>query len=396
MHYFDYLDSRTFDKVFFKKPSNLYSLDDDQMKKYALGATLYIPATRGDLSSIVIQNKYPEMKSLVVCLEDAIKDDEVVSSESTLINELSKIQKAIASNKLISSTIPLIFIRIRNYQHLNTFSKRLNKFRDIVSGFVLPKFDVDNGQKYMDCVSQLNKDSKKKYWFMPILESKAIIYAESRNSILESIIKILDPFSEDILNVRIGATDLCSHYGVRRSKDTTIYQIQVINQCISDVLNFFSRADSEYILSGPVWEYFPERKKGVNILSMITPSNHIGDLCNYKRPTYENEGHLNAFVQEIILDKENGFIGKTVIHPSQILLVNALYVVTHEEFLDACAILGEDSGGVFSSQYRNKMNEAKPHGLWAKKIINRANVYGVFNKGYDYISLLEGQREKIR
>ncbi len=67
---------------------------------------------------------------------------------------------------------------------------------------------------------------------------------------------------------------------------------------------------------------------------------------------------MDGLIREIILDKENGFIGKTVIHPTHLIMVNALYVVTHEEYLDAYGILEENSsGGVFKSTYENKMNE---------------------------------------
>ena len=34
------------------------------------------------------------------------------------------------------------------------------------------------------------------------------------------------------------------------------------------------------------------------------------------------------------------------------------------------------------------MNEIKPHTNWAKKILKRAEVYGVFNEGSDFVSLL--------
>jgi citrate lyase beta subunit len=45
------------------------------MKKvspYALGASLYMPATRPDLLAVVRGEKLPHLRSLVICLEDAV------------------------------------------------------------------------------------------------------------------------------------------------------------------------------------------------------------------------------------------------------------------------------------------------------------------------------------
>ena len=39
---------------------------------YALGATLYMPATRADILDVVFGEKIQGLRSLVVCLEDAV------------------------------------------------------------------------------------------------------------------------------------------------------------------------------------------------------------------------------------------------------------------------------------------------------------------------------------
>ena len=69
-----------------------------------------------------------------------------------------------------------------------------------------------------------------------------------------------------------------------------------------------------------------------------------------------------------MLDRANGLIGKTVIHPSHVPVVHALSVVTHEEYGDALGVLAAEAGGggVPRSAYRNKMNEANPHRAWAR------------------------------
>lgn len=49
--------------------------------------------------------------------------------------------------------------------------------------------------------------------------------------------------------------------------------------------------------------------------------------------------YLDGLIREVALDKENGIVGKTIIHPSHILPVQSLYAVTHEEFVDATHVL---------------------------------------------------------
>lgn len=63
------------------------------------------------------------------------------------------------------------------------------------------------------------------------------------------------------------------------------------------------------------------------------------------------------------------FKGKSIIHPSQINLVNKSYIVSYSDYKDACNILNTDgTGGVFKSKDGNRMNEVKPHTTWAKRI----------------------------
>ena len=94
-----------------------------------------------------------------------------------------------------------------------------------------------------------------------------------------------------------------------------------------------------------------------------------------------------------MLDKVNGLTGKTIIHPEHIAPVQALYAVTHEEYSDARAIMhhGED-GGIVKSTYQNKINEVKPHGRWAKKIMIMSEIYGVLKENYDYVDIIYAKR----
>ena len=57
-----------------------------------------------------------------------------------------------------------------------------------------------------------------------------IIQKETRMEELMAIKNLLDRYKNNILNVRIGATDFCGLYGIRRSIDTTVYDIAGIKR----------------------------------------------------------------------------------------------------------------------------------------------------------------------
>ncbi len=92
-------------------------------------------------------------------------------------------------------------------------------------------------------------------------------------------------------------------------------------------------------------------------------------------------------LREVVLDKANGFVGRTVIHPTHVIYVNALQAVTKEEYTDAVNILKNEKGGVFKGESGNKMNEVKPHTNWATNIYMRGRAYGVIENESSYIDL---------
>ena len=79
------------------------------------------------------------------------------------------------------------------------------------------------------------------------------------------------------------------------------------------------------------------------------------------------------------LDKLNGFIGKTVIHPKQIPVVNDMLRVTSKDYEDAKTILNWGNSGlqVGKSFGGERMNEVRTNYNWAKKIILLSELYGI-------------------
>jgi citrate lyase beta subunit len=100
--------------------------------------------------------------------------------------------------------------------------------------------------------------------------------------------------------------------------------------------------------------------------------------------------------EEVQLDLLNGFNGKTCIHPSQIDIVNAAYVVSKETYDDARLIVGKsvENNGVLQSPTRNKMNEVKPHSNWAFKILAQAEIYGVLKENVTSLEFLQYIKSK--
>ena len=92
---------------------------------------------------------------------------------------------------------------------------------------------------------------------MPVIESGAVLYAETRVDELTRLRALLHRDRRRILAVRLGATDLCALYGLRRSPDLSIYDVKVVSGLIADVVNVLGRADGTgFTVTGPVWEYF--------------------------------------------------------------------------------------------------------------------------------------------
>ncbi len=361
---------------------------DADILEYALGATLYMPATRENIDKIILEKKFPELSSLVICLEDAIGDQEIETAEANLIEALEKINNSIERNEFDKNALPLLFIRTRNAEHLLSLIEKVTKYSQWITGFVFPKFDETNGEAYLKNLDYVNNKYNTRFLCMPILESKSIIFKETRLEVLLYLSKLFVEHREKIINLRVGATDFSSYFGLRRNRDFTVYDIHVIRDCITDIINVFARNGESFTISGSVWEYFDNSERILKPrLRSTLFEEHLGVEGRVVRGELLKK-NLDGFIREILLDKENGMIGKTVIHPSHISIVNSLYVVRKEEYLDAISILENNNCGVYKSVYNNKMNEIKPHTNWAKKILKRAEVYGVFNEGSDFVSLL--------
>lgn len=357
MRYFDYIDEENLNRIFLKKPCDFNNNTDRDILKYALGAFLYVPATQYNMIYKSITGQVRGVRPLAICLEDAVG----VNGEKEAIENLKSVLEDLSNNRISNiGELPLIFIRIRNVEQLDKIKNILIKNKNVITGILIPKA---NGVLIEECINVLDSVDIKNMYLIPIIESKEFIHKESKENSFKELYKVLLRYKSKILNIRIGVTDILGMYGIRRSKYFSIYDNLICSTFINDIINYLNREELDIPISGGVSELF--------------------DM--------ENEEVKNKYLKEILLDKFHGLVGKTVIHPNQIPLVQALCTVTYEDYEDAITILEnkESKFGVNKGIYGTRMNEINPHLLWAKKIIILSQIYGVLNEGVEYDELFK-------
>ena len=317
----------------------------DIAENYSVGALLYAPALHNGIARLIEEGRVRPPYSIALCLEDAIADDAVEAAEAQLIGTFAKISRI---SEMDSHYIPRLFVRVRTANQLLSVYDRLKDYRSLLCGFIIPKYATDNAQRYHDAMRAVNVGAEKPVYMMPILESRELI-GSGRPAVLHELRGMVDSMQDLVLNVRVGGNDFCNYFGLRRPVYCPIYELSVIRSTIEDILTVFS---TDYIVSAPVWEYFA----GGN-----------------------DDAWLRGLRRELMLDRLNGFIGKTAIHPSQIpAIVESLQVDPHD-YTDAMTILEWDENqlGVGKSQASNRMNEVKCHRNWAEKTRMLASIYGI-------------------
>jgi citrate lyase beta subunit len=390
MKLFSDLSEEALNEFFYVQPQSFSNNTEKDLLSYALGATLYMPATRKTIYYDIVIKKYPSLTSIVLCLEDSIGDHEVDQAEQNLLNELNKLDHDIKNETFSADDLPLLFIRIRDKDQFQRLIMKMKHLLPLLTGIVIPKFDSKTSQDLFKQIDDLNHAGNHLY-VMPILETGRVLHKETRLGELMAIKSLLDQYRENILNIRIGATDFCGLYGIRRNSDTTVYDIAVIRDCIADIVNVFSRAESPYVISGPVWEHFSVTERLLKPQLRQTPFQRRYGKAGISMRSQLLDKNMDGFIHEIMLDITNGLTGKTIIHPTHIRPVQALNVVSYEEYLDAKLIIENATGeiGVIKSLFSNKMNEIKPHYYWAQKTLFKSQIYGVSHENCTYIDLLE-------
>lgn len=352
----------------------------------ALGATLYSPGTRRSLPEDAARAAAIGTTSMVWCLEDAIPHDAVPAAEQVVAEALRRVSGSLSA---ASAAVPLLFVRVRTpEQVLRVLEATGTPGAAALSGFVLPKFSLDSGEAFLGAVEEGSRRVGRQLFAMPVLETPAVAWRESRGPTLSALRALCDAHRDTVLAVRVGATDLCGLFGLRRDRDTTIWDVAVVRDVLADVANVFGRC-GDYLLTGAVWEHVGgARLRKPQLRS--TPFEQAGSPRLRAQLVRDD---VDELMREVALDGSNGFTGKTVIHPTHVSVVNAMLTVTREEYDDALTILaGRASGGVSPSAGGEAMLEFGPHARWAEQVSARAAVYGVLAERGALVELLAAGR----
>lgn len=311
---------------------------NERLSPWRLGATLYMPATRTDIADAVLHNKIDGLRSLVICLEDAVSDADIPTARRNLRQVLTRLAEA---KKLQgNASWPLVFVRPRDI----TMGAELATDWDLssVDGLVLPKFT----RHCLPVWWSMLKDSH--LCMMPTLETEEVFDVVQMRELAAALAN--HPCRSRIIALRIGGNDLMNVVSLRRSRDFTLYD-GPMGYVIKMLVSVFATRD--FALTAPVCEHIDDRQ--------------IMD-------------------RELALDMLHGLVGKTAIHPNQIGIIEAALMVSASDHADALRILNS-SQAVFKSQ--GAMCEPATHRRWASTILARAQVYGINSeKNQDAVRLM--------
>lgn len=366
MKYYQHLTVEEQTHLFWRTPSPFDKQTPRERLRRAVGGLLYTPGSRTDGADIVLEQRVPLLTSMAFCLEDAVGDCARRAAEENTVRQLERLCAASEQGQLPPEKLPLLFVRVKDLAMLERLGDAFARLSPVLTGVILPKVTADGLEGLLQCVESIAARAVQPFYAMPILESEELMDSKDRLALLRQMRESTEAHYDRILNIRVGATDLCGLLGVRREVDTPVYKVLPVAQVLADGVRVFGLGD-RYTLSAPVWEYY-------------------GPAGSAERVGLE---------RELALDRQNGFLGKTCVHPAQLPAVQAACAVPWELWEDARSILAEEAPerGVLAGTRRNKMNERKPHAVWAEKILAQADVYGVLREGVSRAALaaaLEG------
>jgi len=283
-----------------------------------LGASLYMPATRGDLRDLLTGGKHAGLRSVVVCTEDAVHPRALPAAMANLRQTLPQ----------LGDRGPLRFVRPRDPEVLASVTEMPGA--EHLDGVSLPKLDESNARDYLAVLEHAP-------WLtiMPIIETDVAFSVDG----LARLRACLDPVRERIPCVRVGGNDLLQLMGMKRPSWLTAYDTPLRLVIDNMILAFRPHG---YGVSAPVFE-------------------HI------ERP--------DVLAREVEIDVAHGLLAKTAIHPTQVAAIEAGYAVDGDDAALADAILDPEAAAVF--RFNGTMAEPATHTRWARSTREQARVYGL-------------------
>jgi hypothetical protein len=226
VRHFGYLSAAE-QAALFESPPEPFTRDSGHERlSVALGATLYMPADRPSLVADVVKQAAAGVTSVVVCLEDAIPDEHVPGAEDNLVRALTELDADPAAE------LPLLFVRVREPRRCRRWWRARGAPSGRSTGSCCPSSPRPGGTEYLHALDDADRRAAphrpgQGLLAMPVIESGAVLYAETRVDELTRLRALLHRDRARILAVRLGATDLCALYGLRRSPELSIYDVKV-------------------------------------------------------------------------------------------------------------------------------------------------------------------------
>lgn len=290
------------------------------MQALQLGASLYVPATRPDLALIGNRVKYPGLRSVIFCTEDAIGAEDLPRALDNLALALRGFEPT-----------PLLrFVRVRSAAVLRSVLQ-MDGVRHL-AGFVLPKATRHSLEEYFSLL-----ESDEHFQVMLTLETAEVFDAGEMAALRRLLLE--DRYRRRVLSLRIGGNDLMQLLGLRRPRGRTIYATP-LGPLIGQLVATF-------------------RPHGLNLTG----------------PVFEILDRNDILARETRKDLAHGLFGKSAIHPEQVPVIEAQYRVSARDLHMAEQILAERTPPIF--RLHETMCEPATHRAWAHLIHERARLYGV-------------------
>ncbi|MCI0377939.1 MAG: HpcH/HpaI aldolase/citrate lyase family protein [Gemmataceae bacterium] len=295
-----------------------------------LGASLYVPATRPDLAPIASRDKFPFLRSVIFCTEDAVAQRELPRA----LTNIEQLLQRLAPGELLR------FVRVRNPAILRTLLQMGSVEK--LTGFVLPKFSRRNLDEYLDVLSAPTPHAAngRASWQPELMMTLETIEAFDPRAMIELCDLLLrQRMRRRILSLRIGGNDLFQLLGMRRPRGRTLYGT-ALGVAVSRLVTVFR--PHGFNLTAPVFDYLDSPR---------------------------------LLQREVRADLAHGLFGKTAIHPKQVPLIEEQYKVSARDLQMAEQILTRSAPPVF--RVGDAMCEPATHRAWARLIDQRARLYGV-------------------
>lgn len=293
---------------------------------YALGATLYMPIVHPDALDVLLGRKVVGLRSVVLCLEDALAETDVEAGLATLRRLVGALLDAPPRDP---AATPLAFLRPRNLDmaaRIATWDGLDAAFHGIVAPKVRPT-RVSAWRKAVEGTELL---------LMPTLETEEILDPVAVRDLRDELVA---EGGGRILALRVGGNDLLSCLGLRRMRGATLYEGPLVG-AVSTLLGLMVPAG--FRLTSPVFEILDQP---------------------------------GVFAEELRRDVAWGFVGKTAIHPSQVPAVHTAFAVAPDDLLAAERILDAEALAVF--KHGGAMCEPATHRAWARSVVERHAVHGL-------------------